>query len=150
MAAIEPQFAGEYEDRTTAAVRSVLIEIGQTLGSYEGKVAVIGGAVPWLLLPRAADMRHIGTGDVDLSLDAEALGDGEYAQLVALLQKQGYHQRADARRFQLVRTVPSRDGGPDIDVVVDFLMPREAEIEKNAVPLISDLPSSGPMAPNSR
>ncbi len=108
MAAIEPQFAGEYEDRTTAAVKSVLIEIGQTLGSYEGKVAVIGGAVPWLLLPRAADMRHIGTGDVDLSLDAEALGDGEYAQLVALLQKQGYHQRADARRFQLVRTVPSR------------------------------------------
>ena len=138
MAAIEPQFAGEYEDRTTAAVKSVLIEIGQTLGSYEGKVAVIGGAVPWLLLPRAADMRHIGTGDVDLSLDAEALGDGDYAQLVALLQKQGYHQRADARRFQLVRTVPSRDGGPDIDVVVDFLMPREAEIEKNAVPLIRD------------
>ena len=85
MAAIEPQFAGEYEDRTTAAVKSVLIEIGQKLGSYEGKVAVIGGAVPWLLLPRAADMRHIGTGDVDLSLDAEALGDGEYAQLVALL-----------------------------------------------------------------
>ena len=33
MAAIEPQSAAEYDDRTTVAVRSVLIEIGQTLGS---------------------------------------------------------------------------------------------------------------------
>lgn len=137
MAAIEPKSAAEYDDRTTAAVRSVLIEIGQTLGSYEGRFAVIGGAVPWLLLPSVEDMRHIGTGDVDLSLDAEALGDGEYAQLVDSLQRQGYRQRADLRRFQLVRTVPARDGGPDIDVVVDFLMPRQAEIEKNTVPLVS-------------
>lgn len=37
---------GEYTDRTTAAVKSVLIEIGQILGSFQGKFAVIGGAVP--------------------------------------------------------------------------------------------------------
>ncbi len=137
MAAIEPQSAAEYDDRTTVAVRSVLIEIGQTLGSYAGKVAVIGGAVPWLLRPKVADMQHVGTIDVDLSLDAEALGDGEYAQIVESLQRQGYRQRGDLRRFQLVRTVPSRDDGPDINVVVDFLMPRDAKIKKNAVPLIS-------------
>ena len=35
------------------------------------------------------------------------------------------------RRFQLVRTVPARDGGSDINVVVDFLMPRDVEIVKN-------------------
>ena len=46
----EPQAAGDYDDRTTAAVKSVLIEIGQILGSFEGKFAIIGGAVPWLLL----------------------------------------------------------------------------------------------------
>ena len=143
MAAIEPQSAAEYDDRTTVAVRSVLIEIGQTLGSYAGKVAVIGGAVPWLLRPRVADMQHVGTIDVDLSLDAEALGDGEYAQLVESLQRQGYRQRADLRRFQLVRTVPSRDDGPDIDVVVDFMMPRGAKIKKNAVPLISGFAVQG-------
>ena len=28
----EPQAAGDYDDRTTAAVKSVLIEIGQILG----------------------------------------------------------------------------------------------------------------------
>jgi hypothetical protein len=42
----EPQSAAEYDDRTTAAVTSVLIEIGQILGSFKGKFAIIGGAVP--------------------------------------------------------------------------------------------------------
>ena len=137
MATIEPQFAADYDDRTTAAVKTVLVEIGQTLGSFEGKFAVIGGAVPWLLLS-AVDMPHIGTADVDLSLDAEALGDGQYAQLVETLQQQGYNQRDNLRRFQLVRTVPIGDSGPDIDVVVDFLMPRDAEIAKNTAPLVSN------------
>lgn len=132
----EPQFAADYDDRTTMAVKSVLIEIGQILGSFEGKFAIIGGAVPWLLLSEA-DMPHIGTGDVDLGLDPSALGDGEYVRLVEALQQHGYNQRGNLRRFQLVRTVPASDDGSDIDVVVDFLMPRDAEITKNTPPLIS-------------
>ena len=136
MAEVEPQFASDYDDRATVAVRSVLVEIGQILGSYKGKFAVIGGAVPWLLLSET-DMRHVGTLDVDLSLDAEALGDGEYVQLVESLLKQGYHQREHLRRFQLVRTVPARDEGADIDVVVDFLMSRDATIARNAPPLVA-------------
>lgn len=71
----EPQSASDYDDRTTAAVKSVLLEIGQILGSFKGKFAIIGGAVPWLLLANE-DMSHVGTLDVDVSLDAEALGDG--------------------------------------------------------------------------
>ena len=99
------------------------------------RIAVIGGAVPWLLL-KEAEMPHVGTVDVDLSLDAEALGDGDYARLVESLQAHGYHQRTSLRRFQLVRTVGTLDGGPDISVVVDFLMPRDTEIAKNATPLV--------------
>lgn len=130
------QSANDYDDRTTAAVKSVLVEIGQVLGSFKGKFAVVGGAVPWLLLSEP-DMPHIGTIDVDLSLDAEALGDGEYAQLVVSLQEQGYNQQENLKRFQLVRTVPASDAGPDIDIVIDFLMPRDAEIAKNTPPLIN-------------
>ena len=37
MATIEPQSANDYDDRTTAAVKSVLVEIGQILGSFESK-----------------------------------------------------------------------------------------------------------------
>ena len=137
MAEVEPQYASDYDDRTTVAVKSVLVEIGQILGSYRGKFAVIGGAVPWLLLGEA-DMPHIGTLDVDLSLDAEALGDGEYAQLVESLLRQGYHRREHLPRFQLVRTVSARDDGADIDVLVDFLMPRDATIARNAPPLVAN------------
>lgn len=82
---MEPQSAAEYDDRTTAAVKSVLIEIGQILGSFKGKFAIIGGAVPWLLLANE-DMPHVGTLDVDVGLDAEALGDGEYATLIGMFK----------------------------------------------------------------
>ena len=132
----EPQSASDYDDRTTAAVKAVLIEAGQILGAFKGKFAVVGGAVPWLLLSNE-DMPHVGTLDVDLGLDAEALGDGEYATLVKSLMSHGYEQRKELRRFQLVRRVPSDDGGP-IDVIVDFLMPRDATIMRNVPPLISE------------
>jgi len=35
----------DYDERTTAAVKSVLVEMGQILGSFKGKFAVVGGAV---------------------------------------------------------------------------------------------------------
>lgn len=84
----EQQSAADYDDRTTAAVKAVLIEIGQILRGFKGKFAVIGGAVAWLLLDQQ-DMPHVGTLDVDLALDAEALGEGEYAALVEALLDHG-------------------------------------------------------------
>jgi hypothetical protein len=56
----EPQSAADYDDRTTRAVKSVLVEIGQVLGSFRGKFAVIGGAVPWVAARqrRDATRRH--------------------------------------------------------------------------------------------
>lgn len=133
----DPQSAADYDDRTTAAVKAVLIEIGQILGSFQGKFAVIGGAVPWLLLG-VEDMPHVGTLDVDLGLDAKALSEGEYATLIEALMDQGYQQRQELKRFQLVREVPAVDGGGPIDVIVDFLMPRDAEIVKNNPPLLKN------------
>lgn len=127
----------DYNARSTDAVKSVIIEIAQTLGSFQGKFAIIGGAVPWLLLNNE-EMPHVGTLDVDLGLDHEALGDGEYATLVGALQDQGYAQSTELRRFQLERVVDPKDGGPPIRVIVDFLMPRDAVPEKNDPPLLED------------
>ena len=109
----DPQSASDYEDRTTKAVKGVLVEIGQILGSFKGKFAVIGGAVPWLLLNNE-EMPHVGTLNVDLGLDAEALADGEYVTLVEALMGNGYKQREELRRFQLVRQVSVEDGGVPI------------------------------------
>lgn len=133
----EPRSAADYDDRTTAAVKSVLVEIGQVLGGFRSKFVVVGGVVPLLLLD-AEDMPHIGTVDVDLNLDPEALGGGEYAELVGALIEQGYAQDERRAKFQLVRKVQPEDSGKPISVVIDFLMPREACIEKNRAPLISD------------
>jgi hypothetical protein len=133
----EPQSAAQYDDRTTAAVKAVLVEMGQILGSFKGKFAIIGGAVPWLLLENQ-DMPHVGTIDVDVGLDAKALGDGEYAMLIEELLGHGYSQGVDLRRFQLVREVPARDAGGPIKVVVDFLMPRDSNLVRNDPPLISN------------
>jgi hypothetical protein len=133
----EPQSAADYDERTTAAVKAVLVEMGQVLGSFKGKFAVIGGAVPWLLLENE-DMNHVGTLDVDIGLDAESLGDGEYKTLVEALMSNGYSQRKELKKFQLVRQVDAKDGGPPIDVIVDFLMPRDAKIEKNKPVLVDN------------
>lgn len=94
----EPQTADDYSDRTTDAVKSVLLEVGQILGSYQGKFAVVGGAVPWLLLNDNEDMRHVGTTDIDLGLNAEALGEGQYASLVESLMAHGQLRRAARQR----------------------------------------------------
>jgi hypothetical protein len=133
MAEIVPQAAqtaDAYEDRITAAVKMVLVEIGQILGSFRGKFAVVGGSVPWLLL-EDSEMEHVGTVDVDLNLHAEALQNGEYADLIGSLMANHYDQTPDTKDFQLRRLVPARDGGEDIDVRVDFLMPANADIKKN-------------------
>ena len=102
----EPQSAAEYDDRTTAAVKSVLIEIGQILGTFKGKFAIIGGAVPWLLLANE-DMPHVGTLDVDVGLDAEALDNGMLAcQPSGLLPLLACDSRVDALGNQRSRFVP--------------------------------------------
>ena len=133
----EPQSAADYDDRTTAAMKAVLVEIGQILGSFRGKFVVVGGVVPRLLLGDA-EMEHVGTIDVDISLDPEALGDEQYANLIEELIEHGYKQREELRRFQLVREVSAIDDGDPIEIIVDFLMPRHAEIVRNVPPLIRD------------
>lgn len=133
----EPQTANQYDDRTTGAVNAVMVEIGQILGAFKGKFAIVGGSVPWLMLPDH-EMAHVGTADLDIALDAEALGDGEYATLIEALQVHGYQQPENGRKFQLRRTVQPDDGGPAIEINIDFLMPRAAVIVKNHPPLVEN------------
>ena len=133
----EPNTAADYGDRESRAVYSVLIELAQVLGAFRGKYVLVGGAVPWLLLPDA-DPAHVGTLDIDLDLDPDALGEGEYVAFVEALEKAGYERGVDGlKKFQLRRTVKIDDGDP-IAVIVDLLMPREAKPAKNKPPLVDD------------
>lgn len=84
-------------------------------------------------------MTHVGTIDIDIALDAEALAaEDEYTTLIQSLLDCGYQQRGDLRRFQLVRQVAPKDGGEPIEVIIDFLMPRDVKLEKNKPPLLEN------------
>lgn len=134
---MEPKSANDYDDIGAQAVLSVLLEIGQVLGAYRDRFVVIGGSVPWLLFPNAVPA-HVGTLDIDLSLDAQALGDGDYKNLVESLEAAGYQRAAeDMKWFQLRRIVDFEDHAP-VAVIVDLLMPREAKFQRNKPPLLAN------------
>jgi len=135
----EPNHANDYAARDVAAVHSVLIELGQVLGSWREKFVIIGGAVPWLLLPSARPP-HLGTLDIDLNLNVEALLDGGYATLVEALEKAGYERnKPGLKPFQLRRLVPVKDESTPVEVLIDLLMPEGAKIGKNRPKLLDGL-----------
>jgi len=140
----EPTSAEQYGDRGNEATRRVLLDLAHVLGAYLDRLIVIGGIVPTLLL-EGAEMPHIGTLDIDLTLDAEALReDDEYARMIELLEESGYMRNVedsapDLRPFQLQRRVDLQDGGPAVDVVIDLLMPRGAQLTKHRPPLVPAL-----------
>lgn len=112
-----PDVARDYDARGSAAAFSVLIELGQVLGAYRQKFVIVGGAVPWLLMPNVRPS-HIGTLDVDLNLSPEALSAGEYATLIESLETAGYERGVDdLKPFQLRgcesigASLPSRHSG---------------------------------------
>ena len=138
----EPDIATDYDDRGIRAAYAVMIELGQVLGAYRNSFVLVGGAVPHLLFPDA-DPRHVGTLDIDLTLNPERLAEGAYADFVELLEKAGYQRDIDGLKpFQLSRTVEVAEGLP-IPVIIDLLMPREAKTTKNKPKLVPGLRVQG-------
>jgi hypothetical protein len=124
----EPINASDYADRSVRATYSVLIELGQLLQPFKNAFVIVGGSVPWLLLDHG-DPAHIGTLDIDVGLDPDALSDGEYATLVETLEKAGYRRNEeDLKPFQLLRYVEIDEGDP-VPVIVDLLAPRERKLK---------------------
>jgi hypothetical protein len=133
-----PDIARDYDARGSAAAFSVLIELGQVLGAYRQKFVIVGGAVPWLLMPNVRPS-HIGTLDVDLNLSPEALSAGEYASLIESLETAGYERGVDdLKPFQLRRWVRLDEGEP-IAILIDLMMPDDAKTRKNRPPLVDGL-----------
>ena len=138
----EPDIASDYQERDVKAAYSVLIELGQVLGAWRKKFVIVGGAVPWLLLGEARP-KHIGTLDIDLDLNPDALAEGEYATLVETLEKKGYERgKAGLKSVQLRRWV-KLDEGDAVGVLVDLLMPRGARGDQNEDKLVEGLRVQG-------
>jgi len=82
----EPDVARDYHERGVRAAYSVLIELGQVLGSYRSKFVIVGGTVPSLLMPGARPS-YVGSLDIDLTLAPEALTKGGYAEFIKSLEE---------------------------------------------------------------
>jgi hypothetical protein len=138
----DPDIARDYQERDAKAAYSVLIELGQVLGAWRSKFVIVGGAVPWLLLGEARP-KHIGTLDIDLDLNPDALADGEYASLVETLEKKDYERGTEGLKpFQLRRWVKVDEGAP-VGVLVDLLIPRGTVGDRNEEKLVRGLRVQG-------
>lgn len=129
----------DYGDRENQAVFSVLIELAQILGSQHGNFVIVGGSVPSLLF-NDAKPAHIGTLDIDLDLNPEALGDYDYADLVKELEDHHYERGVNRLKpFQMQRTIDLKDGAQPIPVIIDLLMPKDAVVKEHKPKLIDGL-----------
>lgn len=132
----EPRQQSDYTDRQVEAARRVLIDLGQVLASFADCIVLVGGWVPDLLMPDAEEP-HVGSIDVDLALDAKKLKGGRYAELLKLLLDTRRYVPG-AKDFQLVSEVDLKDGGPPLQVEVDFLASKEVRLTKNRPKLLED------------
>lgn len=107
--------AADYDSRAVEAARRVLLELTRVLGEYDEEIAVVGGWVPPLLMPEAG---HIGSTDVDLALDHEALQEPGYATLRALLERSDYYADEE-QNYVFYRDVTLGDGLEPDPVVVE-------------------------------
>src|SRR5436190_212419 len=69
----EPRQRDDYSERQIEAARRVLVDVGQALAAFADCMVVVGGWIPDLVLPEAEEP-HMGSIDVDLSLQADGCG----------------------------------------------------------------------------
>src|SRR3990172_9032945 len=93
----------DYTAEAAEACKAVLIELVHLMGEFRDHMVVVGGWVPALLLPEAAEP-HAGTLDIDLALDFRRIPDGSYRTILQTLSGRGYRQDL-AQPFRFVREV---------------------------------------------
>ncbi len=111
--------ASQYEPGQVAACHAVLIELVHILGDFIDDMAIVGGWVPLLLIPNAAE-EHIGSMDIDLALDIEHISNEAYATINKILTRHDYRQNeANNAQFKYFKNVVV--SGQTYEVEVDLL-----------------------------
>ncbi len=134
-----PRTARDYQDGITTASRAGLAEIMTALGAYRDALVLIGGWAPYLIFERFGEkggvlgffrlgvdrlggFSHVGSIDIDLVVDPDAINAERYATIVELLHDRGY-EPAGASLFQFEKTLRSPRDGQDYLIRVDLLTP---------------------------
>ncbi len=105
-----------YDQNLIDAAQSVLLELARLLHEYENGIVVVGGSVPNLILGETRQT-HIGTIDVDIALDHNAIQEIGYRTILQLLLNRGYQPGEQPFIFFRSLTI----NGHELKVEVDFL-----------------------------
>ncbi len=115
-----------YSARVIRATRQVLLEVFQLLEKFRDSLILVGGWVPIMIIPEAAD-KHLGTIDVDLAINDKTLVETGSETMEDILLSNGYKHSAEPGRY--IRKIHI-DGQP-ISVPVDFLTSEHRHIPRN-------------------
>ncbi len=111
--------ASEYSESKIKACHSVLVQLVHILGDFVDDMAIVGGWVPALLIPNAAE-EHIGSMDVDVALNGLTISEDAYSTINKILTRHGYRQNEAANAlFKYFKDVTIE--GQDYIVEVDLL-----------------------------
>ena len=99
----------DYPEEEVQACISVLIEVMTALGKFRKNIAVVGGNVPFLLIP-SSEPKHPGSLDVDIALDFKHISSNEYETILRILEKRGYYQKPDGPPFRFYRDIKVSSG----------------------------------------
>ena len=81
----------DYGHREVEASKSVLVELIHLLGEFKDSIVIVGGSVPPLLFPKAADA-YVGTLDVDIALNHKEIDTASYQTIRNILIEGGYRE----------------------------------------------------------
>jgi hypothetical protein len=107
----------DYGQREVDACKAVLVELVHLLGEYRDLMVLVGGWVPPLLYPHAANT-HVGSLDIDLALNHLKIDEETYQTLKQVLIRRKY--REGGQPFIFYRDVPLLDG-TSVTVAINFL-----------------------------
>jgi len=118
------RLSADYGADIVGASRSALLDLSLTLRSYDNALVLVGGWVPYFLIEEAQRGRsgftHVGSIDIDFVVDADVVGEDEYATIVQLLTERGWVQAPNSR-FSFLRSTRAPGNRRDDEVAVDFL-----------------------------
>lgn len=109
----------DYPDRELEACKRVMMEIVSLFKEYSDHIALIGGWVPYYLIPQNKIM-HIGSLDIDICFDLHWISEARYESILNILKNNGYFQTSPTKPFQWWKQITIDDSDP-INVEVDLL-----------------------------
>ncbi len=118
-------FAVDYTPQDVQLAKATYLTLARLLGDHADSLVVIGGFVPYLLVPqegRDADHAHIGTTDLDVVLHLGLLDDEAYKTIAELMRESEFEPDTKPETGKRVpqRWVAPGTGGK---AIVEFLLP---------------------------